>query len=428
MKARRLLISALVIAALFALLPLTMSRAQDGGSLPVPPGRIVVGDENGLFTIQADGGSKTYLVEEDDPDCWIRDGAWSTDGTRLLYTRICGGESATDWRPDPNRDDLTARSAQVFIYDMESGESEELLPTEENYQDYAGDWHPTENAVLIYSDRNSNEMFNFYMVDLESRELTQITDFDSNASRVSFDPSGRYLLYNRRIVDASSIRFEIRAFDRETDSEIGVAAGVTPNWSPDGKWITFATEGATSDVFIMPADCIVSGGGCSAEDTARDITFTPDVAEREPVFSPDQSQIAYLRNTSTQTGVVMWDVFRQDLRSGRWQNLTDTLNISERHRSWERVDLADRVEVADTLPVLVRVSTTQGAANLREEPNTNANIVGQVLNGQTLYVEGRNGDGSWYLIILPEDGTQAWLFSNLTTVVEGDPAGTPNVE
>jgi hypothetical protein len=207
-----------------------------------------------------------------------------------------------------------------------------------------------------------------------------------------------------------------------------VATGVTPNWSPDGRWITYATEGTASDVFIMPADCITTGGGCSAEDTARDITFTPDVAEREPVFSPDQSQIAYLRNTSTQTGVVMWDLFRQDLRSGRWQNLTDTLNISERHRSWERVASASPVEIADTLPVLVRVNTTQGAANLREEPNTTSNIVGQVLNGQTLYVEGRNSDGSWYLIILPEDGTQAWLFSNLTTVVEGDPAAMPNVE
>jgi Tol biopolymer transport system component len=420
-------IPALLILSLAAILLPGAARAQDGG-LPLPPGRIVVGDENGLFTIQADGSDKTYLVEEDEPDCWIRDGSWSPDDTQLLYTRICGGESATDWRPDPNRDDLSERTANVYVYDLESGESQELIPPDEAYQDYAGDWHPDGSQVVIYSDRSENKMFNLYLVDLESSELTQLTDFDSNASRVSFDPSGRYLLYNRRIVDSSSIQFEVRAFDLEDESEISVAVGVTPNWSPDGNWVTFATEGDTADVFVMPADCIFSGGGCSAVDVVRNITYTPDVAEREPVFSPDQTQITYLRNTSPSPGEVVWDLFRQDIRTGLLQNLTDTANISERHRSWERISSASRSEVADMLPVIARVTTSQGAANLREEPNTTAEIVGQALAGQSVFVQGRNSDTSWYLITLPEEGIQAWLFGDLATIIEGDPAMLPVVE
>ena len=121
-------------------------------------------------------------------------------------------------------------------------------------------------------------------------------------------------------------------------------------------------------------------------------------------------------------------MFRQDLRTGLLQNLTDTPNISERSRAWERVSAISRADVADALPVLVRVSTGQGAANLREEPTTNSNIVGQAYNGQIVFVQGRSNDSNWYLITLPQDGTQAWLFANLTNRVSGDPDATPNVE
>jgi Tol biopolymer transport system component len=427
MMSRKYLVLILLILLTAALALPGVSLAQDG-SMPVPPGRIVVGDENGLYTIQADGTSKTYLLEEDDLECWLRDGAWSPDNTLLMYTWICGGESPTDWRPDQNREDLKERTASVYIYDLASGEGRELIPPEEGHQDYAGDWHPNGEEAVIYSDRNENETFNLYLVDLESGELTPLTNFDSNASRVSFDPSGRFLLYNRRIVEATSVRFEVRAFDLTTESEIRVAVGVTPNWSPDGKWITYATEGDTADVFVMPADCIYDGGGCNAANDAHNVTYTPDVLEREPVFSPDQTQIAYLRNTSTAPGGISWDLYRQDLRTGLLQNLTDTLTISERHRSWERVASVSRVEVAEVLPVLVRVSTGEGAANLREEPTTSAPVVGQASNGQVLYVQGRNGDGSWYRVTLPEDGAQAWLFANLTSDLAGDPATTPTLE
>jgi Tol biopolymer transport system component len=422
---RKVLIPTLLV--LTALVFPALSSAQDN-RLPVPPGRIIVGDEDGLYTISADGSNKTYLVTEDDPDCWLRDGIWSSDGKKIMYTSICGGASPTDWRPDVNRDDLKERTASVYIYDLASGDSQELLPPEAGHQDYAGDWHPDGKEVVIYSDRNETETFNFYLVDLATGDLTQVTNFDTNASRVSFDPTGRYLLYNRRIVEANNIRFEVRAFDLTTESEISVAAGVTPNWSPDGKWITYTTEGESADVFVLRSDCILSGGGCNAENDAVNITYTPDIAEREPVFSPDQTQIIYLRNTSLDPAVITWDLFRQDLRTGLLQNLTDTPNISERSRAWERVSAISRVDVADALPVLVRVNTGQGAANLREEPTTNSNIVGQAFNGQIVFVQGRSNDGNWYLITLPQDGTQALLFSNLTNKVSGDPDATPNVE
>jgi Tol biopolymer transport system component len=407
--------------------------AQEG-DFPVPQGRITVGDEDGLYLMLADGSGQEMIVEDDDPECWVRDGAWSPDGTQIMYTLICGGSSPTDWRPD---DDVLAqrdRTADVFVYDLANGESTEVAPSDGPYQDYAGNWHPDGDRAVIYSDRHtgdtydSDATFNLYLVDLATDEVTQVTTFDSNASRVSFDPTGRYLLYNRRIADENGIRFEVRAFDLTTQNDIRVAEGFTPNWSPDGDWIIYATEGDTADIFAIPADCVRSGGGCSAAETARNITNTPGVAEREPVLSPDQTQIVYLRDVSEPLDPVSWDIFRQDLRMGLLRNLTETPTISERHRAWEPVAAGRVTSLEDALPVVARVQTGQGAANLRSEPSTSGDIVGQVLAGQTVILQGTNAAGDWYKITLPEDGAEAWLFGNLAQVVAGDEATLGSVE
>jgi Tol biopolymer transport system component len=412
--------------ALLALIVPGVALAQTG-DFPVPPGQIVVGDENGLYVIQADGTEKTYLAEESEPDCWLRDGMWSPDGLQIMYTSICGGGSPTDWRPDADRQDLRQRSATVMVYDVALRESRELVPSDGIHQDYAGDWHPNGSQIVIYSDRDSSETFNLYLFDLDSSELTQLTSFESNASRVSFDPAGRYLLYNRQIADENGLRFEVRVFDTTDEAEIRVTTGLTPNWSPEGQWITYATEGESADVFLMPAACVYSGGGCDAAEDARNITLTPDIAEREPIFSPDQRQLAYLRNTSVESGLIVWDLYRQDIRTGLLQNLTETDAISERHRSWEPVPSTPLAAVESVLPVVARVTTSEGSANLREEPATSSNIVGQALAGQLVFVQGASPDGDWYRITLPEDGAQAWLFANLATVVEGDLATLPEI-
>lgn len=418
------LIVVLALSALLAVAELPGAHAQGGTGESLPPGRIVIGDEDGLYLLYADGTGKRYLEEESDPACWLRDGVWSPDGTQVMYSSICGGESPGDWRPDTSRTDLRERTANVFVVDVETGVSRELVPGDGVHQDYAGDWYPDGSAVVIYSDRDPSATFNFYRFDLQSGELTQLTAFDTSASRVSLDPSGRYLLYNRRIVDTGSIRFEVRAYDLTTGAEISVAEGITPNWSPDGQWIAWATEGAESDIFLMPSACIREGAGCNAARDAVNVTQSPGVAEREPVFSPDQTSLIYVRDTDDTPGVLTWDVFRHAIRTGLLENLTETPDVSERHRAWERVNLAT-TPVENVLPVIVRVSTTQGGANLREQPTTNGTIVGVLPVGTVLIVQSANADRTWYRVTLPQDGAEAWIYSQLITPVRGDLGTVP---
>lgn len=393
--------------------------AQDGESIPVPTGRLLIGDDSGLSAILADGSEKTVLVEESEPGCWLRDGAWSPDQQWVIYTRICGGGAPTDWHA-PNR------TATVHLYDIASETASELIPNDGTYQDYVGGWSPDGETVIFYSNR-AGEHYNLFLYDFASGETTQITDFQDDIGRVTFDPTGRYLLYNRYVITASEVRWEVRALDLTTETETRVGVGMTPRWSPDGQWIAYTTEGETADVFVMPATCILENTECNPTSNARNITQTPGVLEREPLWSPDQTQIAYLRDTNPEVATTTWDIYRQELRTGLLQRVTNTGDVSERHTDWEQVDV-ERATIADELPVIVRIIAREGTVNLRETPSTNGDIIGVVSFGQLMYVQGANAARDWYHITLPEDGAQAWVFASLTEPVQGDPARVPQVD
>lgn len=412
------LIASFAFAALLTPAPRTL-RAQDDESLPVPPGRLLVGDDAGLYAMRADGSEKTALVEESEPGCWLRDGAWSRDQQQVVYTRICGGGAPTDWHaPD--------RTATVHIYDVATGAAAELLPNEGAYQDYIGGWSPDGERLVIYSNRGG-EHYNLYLVTVASGEATQLTDFQDDVGRVTFDPTGRYLLYNRYVITASDVRWEIRALDLMTETEARVAIGMTPRWSPDGKWIAYVTEGETADVFVMPAECIINGTECNATSNARNITQTPGIAEREPLWSPDQTQIAYLRDTNPEAATTTWDIYRQEVRTGRLERITNTGDVSERHSDWEPIETG-RADVRAELPVIVRIIARNGTVNLRNQPSTGSDIIGVVSFGQLMFVQGVNAAGDWYRITLPDDGAQAWVFASLTDAVTGDSSTVPQIE
>src|SRR5690606_7145272 len=105
---------------------------------------------------------------------------------------------------------------------------------------------------------------------------------------------------------------------------------------------------------------------------------------------------------------------------------TNTATTEERLTSWEPVPDADPEPVADNLPVIARVQSE--TANLRGGPSTAAERVGAVFNGRILFLHGVNEARDWYHITLPEDGSTAWIFNNLVSVVSGDVETLPVVE
>ncbi len=66
-----------------------------------------------------------------------------------------------------------------------------------------------------------------------------------------------------------------------------------PRWSPDGKWIAF--------VGIQPGgagDLMLAGAG---DQTVTNLTESPDIDDRNPVWSPDSADIAFTRRFGNRT-------------------------------------------------------------------------------------------------------------------------------
>lgn len=57
--------------------------------------------------------------------------------------------------------------------------------------------------------------------------------------------------------------------------------------------------------------------------------------------------------------------------------------------------------------------TTTANANVRAMPTTSGAIIGNLTRGQTVVAHGRNDDGSWIYIILPNNGNMGWVFGDL---------------
>ena len=197
-----------------------------------------------------------------------------------------------------------------------------------------------------------------YVIPIEGGEMKRLTSADSSSSAPRWSPDGKKIAYTNG--------GQIWVMDHDGDHKEQVtkistgAAG--PVWSPDGKWIAF-----TSDVY---PDCkgndecnkkrdeqadqskvkahiidrllykhwdewrdvkrthvfvVASKGGAAREITTGDFDSPPYAASSavDYAFSPDSTEIAYLRNpdkveaTSTNS-----DIYVMNLASGAVKNIT----------------------------------------------------------------------------------------------------------
>ncbi len=74
-----------------------------------------------------------------------------------------------------------------------------------------------------------------------------------------------------------------------------------------------------------------------------------------------------------------------------------------------------QIQNAVTTSATVQVSTN-GKSNVRSTPSTSGAIIGELAAGETATADGRNADGSWLRIQIPDSDALGWVFASLLTV------------
>ncbi|HYI12412.1 MAG TPA: PDZ domain-containing protein [Thermoanaerobaculia bacterium] len=251
----------------------------DGKNVLFLPHRLPWSDRMGRpYIVPAAGGMETPLAIPEGGG-----GMYSPDGTKIVYTPI--EREFRTWKRYRG-----GRAQDVWTYDLVANKAEQL--TSNQYTDNQPVW--IGNTIYFTSDRpdaggKEATRLNLWSYDLatkQERKVTSHTDYDvlwpsADRTQVVYE-SGGYLY---RFAGGQSARLPIRV-SGDFRNTLPYHRNVRDNieWfdvSPTGARAIFAARG---DIFTAPAK----------EGEVRNISQTPGIRERDPLWSPDGRWISYL--------------------------------------------------------------------------------------------------------------------------------------
>ena len=216
---------------------------------------------------------------------WGADAVWSPDGTQIAFIAfgpssvrrdlfrlgVSSGEihqilddnlldhDSISWSPDGKfliYQGLTEdRSWDIFIHDLQGGESEVLYSTIR--ADTHPVWSPDGRSIAFESISNLGNIA-IHILDMESRSVRLLTNSPQNAITPSWSPDGEEIIF--------SLMNNTSGYDLYTINKDGTTmrrltryanAEYYPTWSPDGTQIAFVAYLSTDfrlNVYTQDAD------------------------------------------------------------------------------------------------------------------------------------------------------------------------------
>lgn len=159
-------------------------------------------------------------------------------------------------------------------------------------------WHPDSTKLCYISDRDGQ--YDVYLLDLATREETQLTDTPVEEAWPQFAPQGERIAYY-------SGNRELRLYDLESDEDILVHEGLLKWgpwpagfwWAPDGYWFVYAEDllDYQQELYLMNVEDL------EPVELSKAMDWNGRVA-----FSPDGKYLAFAHETDTGADVMLLEL------------------------------------------------------------------------------------------------------------------------
>jgi len=259
---------------------------------------------------------------------------------------------AEDFSLSPsNKRAAIATHGEIWTIATDRGDVQRV--TETAWRERDPRWSPNGKRIAFVSDRTGRE--EVWIADELARNLKQLSDVDCDKSSITWAPDSKSLLW-------SGSDFKLRRVDVESgDTEVLASsdAGVigTPQFSPDGQWISYSKPDALlrSHVFVKPLD-----GG--AERMIESENFLVSSAAR---WTPDGKKLVFLAGYGAPS--------MASLGRSSMQLYSVALTRVEKNPDDRDVDTEAQAEAAPDTPRRTRGAGSEGPTPSRGEPDESTN-------------------------------------------------------
>jgi tricorn protease len=243
-------------------------------------------------SISADG--KTIVFEHDF-------GIWKLDTGSKKITQIhldinAEGEEndqemrsfnseADDYDVAPNARRLVISvHGELFTVPVEEGDIRQITDTPA--RDRGVSYSPDGKWLAFISDRSGRE--ELYVTNLDGTgEPQKLTDIDALKGGYNWSPDSKEIAFTATDSKLRKITVASKQIVEMDSSRYGNIS--TPEWSPDGKWLTYSKqdESRTSDIYLLAA---------SGDDKKPHKVTFDSYDERSPRFGPDGRKLFFIRS------------------------------------------------------------------------------------------------------------------------------------